>query len=160
MPQPTYVPMATITLGSSASSISFSSIPATYRDVIVVFNGITSATSTDILWRVNDDTGSNYSRVQAVGVSSGPISNAQSSATSGFVGGTFLERTVAITQFMDYSATDKHKTSLSRCDSPTTQVHMSASRWANTAAITKITFILSGGNFATGSTFALYGIAS
>ena len=154
MPTPTYTPLATVTLGTTAASVTFSSIPATYRDLILVHNG--ALTNTDnIVWRANGDTGSNYSIVQALGVSSGAVSNQTASRTSGLAGSSYTQQSANITQWLDYSATDKHKTSLGRANSPTSEVGMSASRWANTAAITSLTLL---GAFASGNTFALYGV--
>ena len=154
MPTPTYIPLANLTLGSTASSVTFSSIPATYRDLILVHNG--ALTNTDnIVWRANGDTGSNYSIVQGLGVSSGTSSNSSASRTSGLAGSSYTQQSANITQWLDYSATDKHKTSLGRANSPTSEVGMSASRWANTAAITSLTLL---GAFASGNTFSLYGV--
>jgi hypothetical protein len=66
--------------------------------------------------------------------------------------------------FLDYSATDKHKTTLTRSGysdlSSVATVEATAIRWANTAALTSIVFSTNVGSFSTGSTFALYGIAS
>jgi hypothetical protein len=156
MPTPTYFPLANITLGSSASSVTFSSIPASYRDLIIVHNG--ALTNTDnIVWRANGDTGANYSIVQALSVSSGTSSNSGVGRTSGLAGSSYTQQSVNITQWLDYSATDKQKTSLGRANSTSGEVGMSSSRWANTAAITSLTLL---GAFASGNTFALYGIAS
>ena len=45
MPTPTYTPLATVTLGTSAASVTFSSIPATYRDLILIFDGTGSGST-------------------------------------------------------------------------------------------------------------------
>jgi hypothetical protein len=64
-----------------------------------------------------------------------------------------------ITQIMDYSATDKHKTLLSRKNTSSVVVNAQAGRWANTAAITSIVCTVdSGATFSSGSTFSLYGV--
>jgi hypothetical protein len=62
MPTPTYIPLATVTLGSADSSVTFSSIPATYRDLILVLNGTRSTTS-GVRARANADAGANYPMV-------------------------------------------------------------------------------------------------
>jgi hypothetical protein len=61
---------------------------------------------------------------------------------------------------MDYSATDKHKTVISRFGSAARETQATASRWANTAALTSINFFQESGGvtFSTGSTFSLYGV--
>jgi hypothetical protein len=62
--------------------------------------------------------------------------------------------------FFDYARTDKHKTILARADVSSLATEATASRWAQTAAITSIAMTLNPGtsSFATGSTFALYGV--
>jgi hypothetical protein len=66
MPTPTYTPLATVTLASTASSVTFSSIPATYRDLVVVHNNFgTVNNDANSNFRFNGDSGSNYSRVYA-----------------------------------------------------------------------------------------------
>jgi hypothetical protein len=57
----TYESIATQTLGSSSGSITFSSIPSTYTDLVIVFSGTTAAlVAVDI--QFNGDTSTNYSR--------------------------------------------------------------------------------------------------
>jgi len=170
LPTPTYTALATVTLGSSAASVTFSSIPATYRDLILVANFQMSANSSRTDFRLNGDTGGNYSDVNMGAVGSGtPGSAGRSNQTSSVLCGyaigprnTFTN--IATLQIMDYSATDKHKTSLSRYgsgESSQGDVMASASRYANTAAITSLTVIdLFGATFQTGSTFSLYGIVA
>lgn len=154
MPTPTYIALANITLGSSASSITFSSIPATYRDLVLVssFN-LTSAGNPTISF--NGDTGANYSRQYLLGTGSSVVAGADTSrqfaqATSGLI-------TTNITQIMDYSATDKQKTFLVRDGNTTDGAILYVFRWANTAAITSINVSAA---FAAGVSVALYGIAS
>ena len=162
-PVSTYVPLATITLSATDSEILFSSIPATYRDLIVVINGSTS--SNTLVWsRINGDTGTNYGYVVMTG-SSSVYSSAGTFNVAYLSDGTVLSNTrIMITmQVMDYSATDKHKTALVRSDSTlsgTTAVYASAHRWANTNAVTSVSVNTNTGSWNIGSTFSLYGIAS
>jgi hypothetical protein len=159
-----YIPLATVTLGSSASSVTFSSIPATYRDLILVLNGSLSSTA-NILTRLNGDTGSNYLQVVMQGRGSGPVSQ---SGTWDVLYPVYNEldlntRFLTTIQFMDYAATDKHKSILIRSNfnsvsEQRTEAH--ANRWASTSALTTIAFTLTAGNYNAGSTFNLYGIAS
>jgi hypothetical protein len=160
LPTPTYTALANITLGATAASVTFSSIPATYRDLVFVFSG--TATSTDRLVEVrfNGDSGSNYSQVRALGFASSTNSSSSTLTSFGlFYSDTGLGTTqsTSILQLMDYSATDKHKTMLNRVGGGTTWVEMRAGRWANTAAITSANFFIDG-NFATGTTLSLYGV--
>lgn len=167
MPTSTYVPLATYTVtGSPDNEVVFSSVPATYRDLILMVSAKSTENvlARDIIYRLNNDSGNNYSRVQMFGDSSGASSYAASSdpgiyavttanSSSGFG--------LSVLQFMDYAQTDKHKTVLVRANAPgafyTSAV---AFRWANTAAITSITMVPNlGASFAVGSTFSIFGIA-
>ena len=163
MPTPTYTALANITLGTAASSVTFSSIPATYRDLVVVFNG-TLTSNSGITVRNNGDSGSNYPMVimrndGASGTFSGTdTGNGYYATWNAATSGT---RIAFILQLMDYSATDKHKTALWRNQydafGATSRVEAFAGRWANTAAVTSVAVVAA---LASGSTFALYGIAS
>jgi hypothetical protein len=163
MPTPTYTPLATVTLGSSASSVTFSSIPATYRDLILVVAGEPTSGGGGIgRVRFNSDTGSNYSIVTAEGTGSAAQSG---SLTTTFMPFSFHRSTVLdgffnphIIQVMDYSATDKHKSVLLRANASSNGVVMTAGRWANTSAITIVSFTIESGSWDTGSTFNLYGV--
>jgi hypothetical protein len=169
MPTPTYTALATVTLGSSASSVTFSSIPATYRDLILVMSA--TNTTNDITWsmRFNGDTGSNYNIVLARGgdIAGGVASNSAASDNAMFIAGwTFGQGTTNPTpitiSIMDFSATDKHKTILNRFqtqrDNGNGETGMLAGRWANTSAITSLNVFPNSSTFATGSTISLYGV--
>lgn len=57
----TYESIETTTLGSAAANITFSSIPSTYTDLVVVYTLKAETASADIYMRFNSDSGSNYS---------------------------------------------------------------------------------------------------
>jgi hypothetical protein len=62
---------------------------------------------------------------------------------------------------MDYSVTNKHKTALFRIDGSTQATIMDAGRWANTSAVTSVTFQIAGASpFPVGTSVALYGVSS
>ena len=156
MPTPTYTPLATVTLGSFASSVTFSSIPATYRDLVLVADGTASAENFFV--RFNGDA-SNYTRVGMVGRSAGASLSFSDSTSYAFVFETF--QTNNIMHIMDYSATDKHKTYLVRINRGENPVHASAHRYASTSAITSLAVIGdAGATMSTGTTLNLFGIAS
>jgi len=158
MPTATYTPLATVTLGSSASSVSFASIPASYRDLILVCD-YTGSTTAVVTLRYNSDSGANYSTVVMTGTSTGVSSFTGSSLNVGAMYGSNKNTTVF--QVMDYSATDKHKTSLQRNDNAQqSEVVATAGRWANTAAITSISLTPTSGTLSTGATFNLFGIVA
>jgi hypothetical protein len=158
MPTPTYVSLGTITLASTDSEIVFSSIPATYRDLVLVHVGATSAED-QIRIRFNSDTGSNYSFVQMGGDSSGTFSTSGTldGARISF-GSTAINSTIV--HIMDYSASDKHTTLLSRANKGAGDVRAHAARWANTAVVTTVSFYPITGTFSVGTQVSLYGIAA
>jgi hypothetical protein len=159
MPQPTYTPLATVTLTSSASSVTFSNIPATYRDLILVISGTATATR-NIICRFNGDSGSNYSEVLAFGTGSS-LGSSTTALTYLSQGALSTGQSQSTYQIMDYSATDKHKSVLIRQNLPAVEVKMAAGRWASTSALTSIALSLEGTGspaFASGTTFNLFGV--
>ena len=150
-----YEHIATITLDSSASSVTFSSIPQGYRDLELVFSGTVESTNTNIDLDVNG-TGSSGSRVFMFVSGSSASSGTSSVLTIGFNG---LTQSSTNLQNFDYSATDKHKTMLYRNDNTASGVSAQAQRWASTAAITSLELTPQNSrSMQTGSTLALYGI--
>ena len=157
-PVATYIPLQTITLGSAASSVTFADIPATYRDLVLVANGTTVASNVYVVLQLNADDASNYSNVFMVGFGSTTESIA-STDTSIKRSGMGDSQSTVIWQLVDYSATDKHKTVLSRWGAnSSTNVAAAAGRWANTSAINSVKVYPESTTFTSGSTFSLYGI--
>jgi hypothetical protein len=165
MATPTYELIDSTVLGSSSASVTFSSIPADYRDLVLVAEPeATTASAEEIRIElvINSDTGSNYSYVRMGG--DGSSASSSSGTLSWVLFNGFLadgERGIRIAQLMDYSATDKHTTLLVR-DSSTDvgRVEATAVRWANTSAVTSVEVRTRSGNYAAGSTFYLYGISA
>ena len=153
MPTATYIPLQTITLSSSASTVTFGSIPNTYRDLVVIINGTDTGTNTQgVYMRMNGDT-ANYTSVYMLNTSSATATKAYINTTNPG------QRSYSIVQIADYSATDKQKTYLARGGSNSDFVWASAGRWASTSAVTTIAFLNDLGNFASGTTMSLFGIA-
>lgn len=165
MPTPTYDLLDSVTLSASAASVTFSGISGSYRDLVLAVElKATGSTNVAALLKINSDTGSNYSYVDARGSGS---TTASSSGTLSFgiiQNGSAATGTVPsnlVVQFLDYSATDKHKPWLSRANGAGVGTEMIAGRWASTSAITSLTLDKSGTpDFPSGSTFYLYGVAA
>lgn len=160
MPTATYIPLQTITLSSSASSVTFGSIPGSYKSLVLVANYSHTASDVDALvyLRFNGDS-SNGSMVGMRGNGSTTASYTQANMFMSYAGGITTTRGNSIIQIEDYSATDKHKTSLVRSDLSNLKTEAIANRWASTSAVTSIALVSSAYSFASGSTFSLYGIA-
>jgi len=155
----TYEPIATQTLGSAASSVTFSSIPGTYTDLVVVMQYANSTILADVYFQFNSDTGSNYSRTQLYGTGTVAGSNRGSNETAfngvGYVGTTLSQ---SISHIMNYSNATTYKTILVRQDSTVNNVGANIGLWRSTSAITSILIGYSSNNFIAGSTFTIYGI--
>jgi hypothetical protein len=156
----TYTPIATNTLGSATSSVSFSSFSG-YTDLVLVFQTKLTA-SNAIKVQYNSDTGSNYSYTRLYGIGSGSGSSDRASNASYFDAGFSASDTVnQIIQIMNYANTTTYKTALSRASTEGgSQVFANAWLWRSTSAITSIQIAGASGNLDTGSTFTLYGIVA
>jgi hypothetical protein len=156
---PTYDLIATTTLAATGQP-SFANIPQTYRDLILLVDAQTTDSSIDVFLRFNGDSGSNYTRVTMFGTGSTSGSNVQTTTYVPVSYPVNSARVAIQVSIMDYSATNKHKTLLSRSGQANSAVDAWAGRWANTAAITSFGMAPVSGNFQAGSTFSLYGIAA
>jgi len=163
MPTPTYDLLASTTLTSTAATVTFASINQSYGDLVLVADYTMGGDA--FLFGVvqfNGDTGSNYPWVIA---RASTFNAASFTNTASFVylnasiTASVSEKTLAILQIMDYSATNKHKSVLARGNRPGGFTEMVASRWANTAAINSILITGLQNTYSAGSTFNLYGIA-
>jgi len=157
----TYTKIASNTLSSAASSVTFSSISGTYTDLILIFNGSASINGST-KFQLNGDTASNYSYTQVYGTGTGAASGRASSQTTGLIGSTTAgSNATHIIQLLNYLNTTTYKTILVRASETQSDVNANVNLWRSTAAITSIIFTSNGGgNFTVGSTFNLYGIAA
>lgn len=163
----TYEKIATTTLGSDVATVTFSSIPSTYTDLILITDfSVDSAGAYEHFLQFNGDTGANYSHTVLYGTGSAAGSARQSGTTAIYAGtwnsaiGT-SDREIVIIQINNYSNTTTNKTTLARWNSATVEVGAGVGLWRNTAAINSILFKgYSTVKYKTGSTFTLYGIKS
>ena len=164
----TYEPIATTTLGSAASSITFSSIPSTYTDLRVVLVTKTTSGNADIYLRFNSDSGSNYSRTILYGTGSVAGSGRNTSQTYLYLTGTAYPNAsyAALVEADIFSyAGSTYKTLLNKVATDKNGaggVEANVGLWRSTSAITSITLTLeaSAQDFPTGTTATLYGIKS
>lgn len=166
---PTHVLLNQVTLAASASSVTFSSIPQTFGDLVLVAANLRSpGGGVSVGLVVNSDSGANYPYVRMLGFGSGIF--AQAFSVTGSMTdacGTLDTTELAMTkiEIFDYSAIDKHKSGLSRWGQWGSSTTANAFRWASTDAITSVQLRTidpnsgnASGSFATGSTFSLYGV--
>ena len=162
--------IATVTVGSSQSTITFSSIPATFKHLEIRHTArLTRAgnSSDGIAMNFNGDTSTNYSNHYLRGDGSSVASAnawtnkiaiddcAATTATAGIMG-------VGVWSILDYANTNKYKTAriLDGSDqNGSGGVQLVSGNWRNTDAITSIVFTnLYGTFFEQHTSFALYGI--
>jgi hypothetical protein len=157
----TEVAIATTTLGSAASTITFSSIPATYTDLRLVLTGTTTSVSTFII-RYNSDTGSNYSFTSIYGNGSSAASEAPTNLSRIGMSVEFSSSVVNFATFDIFSyAGNTNKTTLVEFSGDTNGsgfVLREVALWRNTSAINRIDITTDSSTWKTGTTATLYGI--
>lgn len=160
------------TLGSAAATVTFSSIPGTYSNLVLSYTarGDTAATSVGVALNFNGDTAADYNEqvgfinntFNSAGNSSGntafgPLGVPAATATSKYAGTNKVE-------IYNYANTTffKNVLGLQTLFANTTlgsgQFEESAGQWLSTAAISSISIKPTSGNFIAGSTFQLYGL--
>ena len=158
----TYEPIATTTVSTATNTVTFSSISSSYTDLIIVTN-VKSTSTENMSMRFNSDTGSNYSRTVLTGNGSSASSDRQTSATSigtdynGYFDCSNFNQ-AKIIQIMNYSNSTTYKTCLIRSNRAQSGTDAIVGLWRSSSAITSVTLGANSLNFATGSTFTLYGI--
>lgn len=152
---------------SGVSTITFSSIPSTYKHLQVRMSMIGASGGSLIVANFNSDTGANYTwhSLQGQGTTASGYNGTGNSYSRWFgrdVGTSSTAPTVLVADILDYTNTNKNTTVrvLSGIDTNGSgEVGLSSSLWINTAAITSITVKTHDGvNFAAGTKIALYGV--
>ena len=161
----TYIPIATTTLGSAAASYTFSSIPSTYTDLILITNYGLSADADSTFYVNGVNTGTAYSETYMRGDGTSATSGRRSNQPRWILGLASVTvpttlTTTEIHQFCNYSNTTTYKTVLSRINNGGVQVAARIGMYASTTAISSITVGGISANLLAGSTFTLYGIAA
>lgn len=157
----TYEPIATNTVsGSSTSVITFSSIPATYTDLIIVEQTTASANAYSSIYFNTDNASTNYSRTYLIAVASAVSGRDTNQPTFGAIDYISSGTTTNshIYQINNYANTTTYKTLLSRYNLVNDGSGGYVGLWRSTAAITTITFTRASGTYTAGSIYTLYGI--
>ena len=160
----TYDKIATTTLGSASSLVTFSSISGAYTDLVLV--GSIQCDNTSFYIRCNSDTTNKYSVTVLTGDGSAAGSSKFSQTDLGgngiyTPGNTFPSATsfgVGIWNFQNYSNTTTNKTILSRVGSAGLSTRAIVNIYASTSAISQLDIRPFSGTMAAGTTFTLYGI--
>lgn len=160
----TYEAIATTTLGSAQSTVTLSSIPSTYTDLVIVSQPVSTSTEAIVYIQFNSIGGTSYSSTSLNGDGTSASSSRRTSAGLGVIATNVYATNVAggttfVTQIMNYANTTTYKTYLSRGNRTTSQgTEALVGLCSNTAAINSISFAIGGTTFAAGSVFSIYGI--
>ena len=166
----TYTKIASTTLGSAAASVTLSSIPSTYTDLVLICNPALTANQ-PLYMRPNSNTSTIYSTTWMLGNGSTATTSRYNQAALGGAG-ILIDNYGGTTGFpsdfsglakyeiMNYSNTTTHKTILIRAGTATNWTVASINLFASTTAISSLYLYPYTGNFAAGSTFNLYGITA
>lgn len=156
----TYTPITNTTLGSSQSSVTISSIPSTYTDLVLIVNGSMTAATGAYSIRFNSDTGSNYSMNGMYGNGSTAGSFRASNQNRAYIGdGANTSQLMNIIHILNYANTTTYKTFINRKSQITSSsLEATVDLWRSTSAINSITLFPDSNSFATGTIFSLYGI--
>ena len=160
-----YESIATVTVGSGGSStITFSSIPSTYKHLQIRGINLSSSSLTDVRLRFNSDSGSNYKYHLLYGDGSSAAAGAYSATYITMALGSIGtdKPSVSVTDILDYGSTSKTKTIrlLNGTDgNGSGYIVLYSGLWyATPAAITQIDISPNSGTFNQYTQYALYGI--
>jgi hypothetical protein len=170
----TYDLISSNVLTGNTSSITFSSIPATYTDLVVkmsirdgyVGGGNPNTFQTSFL-TFNGSSVASYSRTYLWGTGSAAASGTASGLTSyylqfsdsdGATANTFSNTEIYIPNYLSSNLKSSQLFAAQEDNISNAYVNLAANLWSNTSAITSITITNGAGQLVTGSSFYLYGI--
>lgn len=167
----TYTLITSNTLSTTTASVTFSSIPQTYNDLVLKISARadTVDTNVNIFMRLNGDTGANYNSLQYGYYTSGNNQNENFNRTNMGDNGPWAAGANILTNMFGANEAYFSNYTAAQFQVMATQGQVennSSSGWAMTtsgqyrgsAAITSILMYPYSGNFVAGSTFWLYGI--
>jgi len=160
----TYEPIETQTLGTAVASVTFSSIPQTYTDLVLIANSSTTTVGSSEINKMtfNSDSGTNYSTT-TLGANGSSAASFRASNQAYIRAGRntangdsyFVPNKI---QIMNYANTTTFKTALAQGPEASAYLETEVGLWRSTSAITSVTLTANLNNYKVGSTFTLYGI--
>ena len=166
----TYQLIASNTLGSNTASVTFSSIPGTYTDLVLQLSGRSAYGTTGIIpyaVRLNNDTGANWSTTHIYTNFNGTLGSERLTSNQirpviepdGFTANTFGSAEIYIPQYTASINKPISAVGFAENNSASASATLGATLWRNTAAVTSIVIVDANGyNLLAGSSFYLYGI--
>lgn len=167
----TYTLIASNTLSSSAASVTFSSIPSTYTDLVIRYSARGASNIDTVTLRVNSDSTVLYSYRSLQGNGSAATSSndgggdTQSVLPYGVVNSTYTASTFSNGEIYipNYTVSQNRQIGTFQTqenNSTTSGIATTATLYRSTTTISTLTLYGSAGSFAAGSSFYLYGIAN
>jgi hypothetical protein len=157
----TYEPIATTTLGTATSTISFTSIAASWTDLRIIYSG--SGSNTTLTVNFNNDTANNYAYTQIRG--DGTSVTGARLTTQSPMGLASLDSAIPNVVIIDVFSYTGSKRKISLISDGENRgggsgfTRCSAYLWNSASAITSINLVGgSGFNLSAGATATLYGI--
>ena len=167
----TYTLISSQVLGSSAASVTFSSIPQTYKDLAVSISVSTDAASNATNYFglvINSDSSSLYSMTILQGNANSassysdfsyPYSEIYNTTTTNDTANTFSSVEMYIPNYKSTANKPLSNFGVGETNATTIQMQALAGLYRNSIAISSLTFTVKfGSNFVTDSSFYLYGI--
>lgn len=158
----TYEKIASTTLGSATTTISLSSIPATYTDIELVFYGIIASAGSEVGLRFNSDNGNSYSvvRLRGSGVTATSTKNNSDTIIPISVTTPSGIPTLCRVSIMNYTGSTFKSVLVSSSEtySGAGYVAKGCGLWRDVSIINSIQLIAGGANFQTGARVTIYGI--
>lgn len=163
MATPTYQLITSYTLGSNAASISISSLPPDYRDLIVIAETELATSNSGINYRLNGDSGSYYWGQVFEAYGSFAVGRSYSSGGDAVLywnqqnAGT--DRGIQYLEIFDYAQTDRFKTVLGRGGNASLETGLAVFTYERTSAVNAIELRTGSGTLIeAGTTVNIYGV--
>jgi hypothetical protein len=162
----TYTPIGFANISTTTSAVTFSSIPQTYTDLVIVVSTYSAngGSFSNIQTKYNGDTtNSNYAYGLMYSQGSGSSSGGGNAGWWGYISGNAGAYSTMQAHIMSYSSTNRFKTTIITesngvVNNPLYAFELSVMTWKNTSAVTSLIVDGSNGGFAVGSKLTLYGI--
>jgi hypothetical protein len=164
----TYDSIATTTLGSTQSSVTFSSISQSYTDIRFVISTKSASGAPSAKIQLNGNTGSVYNWASLYGNGNQPLVVYQGDTLTteimltGGPGLSDVTNTMYSVDILNYTSTPYKSVLITesgaKSGAGTAPISMVTGGFFATGAISSVTFFTGASGFATGSVFSLYGI--
>jgi hypothetical protein len=162
----TYTLISSNVLSSSAASVTFSSIPGTYTDLVLKASTRNSSGGTCVIATTFNGQASGYSVTRLRGTGSSASSGRTSSATylyfsltdSTYTANTFSNWEMYLPNYLSTTSKPVSNFSVTENNATASYIDVNAGLSNITSAITSVTLTADGDTFVSGSSFYLYGI--